>query len=261
MDVVLSTSGAHLDRANEDFVGAVPGAIVLVDGAGIRNADHLCRHGVAWYAHGLGGLLLGRLSRDTTTDLGTVLAEAIDEVTSWHQDTCDVTDPSSPSATVATARVADGRLDHLVLGDSVVVVDHVDGTVVIDDRREPDLASPFRAELAALEAGTPEHDAARGKAVAAFRAARNQAGGFWVAKDDGRVAVEARTGTHPLEQVSAVVVLSNGASRVVDRFGLLDWDQLSGCDPDDILRMVREAERAGGIQPDDATLATARFSA
>ena len=49
---------------NEDFVAAVPTAAVLLDGAGIAGTESICRHGVAWYTHRLGGVLLGRLSRD-----------------------------------------------------------------------------------------------------------------------------------------------------------------------------------------------------
>ena len=63
------------------------------------------------------------------------------------------------------------------------------------------------------------------------------------------------------EEVSAVVVLSNGASRVVDLFGLVGWGEVSALEPDDVVRMVRDAERSGGVAADDATLATARFGA
>ena len=180
MRATFATSGAHDDRGNEDFVGAGPAALVLVDGAGIRNAEHLCRHGVVWYAHGLGGVLLARLSRDASTPLTEVLADAIDEVTSWHRGTCDVADPSSPSATVALVRVTDGKVQHLVLGDSVVLVDHAQGTAVVEDRREPDIARPFRDRLAALEPGTATYDEARRAAITTFRASRNQPGGFWL---------------------------------------------------------------------------------
>jgi hypothetical protein len=259
--VATATSAAHPDRGNEDFIGAVPGAVVLVDGAGIRGVESLCRHGVAWYAHGLGGLLLSRLSRDTTTSLREVLAEAIEQVTSWHRDTCDVRDPSSPSATVAMVRCADGRVDHLVLGDSVVVVEHRAGPLVVEDRREPDLARPLRASMVGLEPGTPAHEAARQRAITAFRANRNRPGGFWVAKEDGAAAAEAVVGEYAAADVSAVVVLSNGASRVVDRFGLLDWRDLSTREPADIIAMVRDAEREAAVEPDDATLACTRFGA
>lgn len=261
MLVRTATAPGHPDRVNEDFVGAVADAAVLVDGAGIRDAGHLCRHGVAWYAHRLGGTLLTRLSLDAaeegqSTPLSTVLAAAIDEVTSLHRDTCDVHDPSSPSATVAIVRVARGRVDHLVLGDSVVVLDRFEGPpLVVEDRREPETARPWREVLAGVTPGSPEHDRIRGEAVTTFRASRNQPGGFWVAKDDGRVVAEAITGGHAVAEMSAFALLSNGASRAVDTFGLIGWDEVSAHAPEELIRMVREAELARSVAADDATAA------
>lgn len=259
MRVTTATAPGHAGRANEDFVGAVAHAAVLVDGAGIRDAEHLCRHGVAWYAHRLGGNLLARLSLDgasrgAATDLATIVAAAIDEVTWLHRDTCDVQDPSSPSATVAIVRVTADRVDHFLLGDSVVVLDRLDATPqVVEDRREVELGSPWRDALAPLEPGSAEFERVRGEAVTLFRASRNQPGGFWVAKDDGQVAGEAIIGSHPVEELTSAVLLSNGASRVVDRFGLLEWHELSSHHPEDLVRMVRAAEQAGSVDPDDAT--------
>jgi hypothetical protein len=261
MRVTTATAPGHPGRANEDFAGAVAHAAVLVDGAGIRDAGYLCRHGVAWYAHRLGGNLLARLSLDgggagPLTDVATIVAAAIDEVTSLHRDTCDVQDPSSPSATVAVVRVAGDRVDHLLLGDSVIVIDRTDGVAqVVEDRREIELGTPWRDALAALEPGSAEYDQVRGEAVTLFRASRNQPGGFWVAKDDGRVVSEAIVGSHPIDEVAGVVLLSNGASRVVDRFGLLGWHEISSYEPDELLRLVRDAERAASVDSDDATVA------
>ena len=259
-----ATSAAHPVRANEDFVGAVPGAVVIVDGAGITGAEDICRHGTAWYAHRLGTILLARLSLAgagrTRPDLAEVLAAAIEEVTDAHRDECRVTDPSSPCGTVGVLRVADGRVDHLLLGDSVVVLDLVEGPPhVVEDRREPDTARPFREALSGVAEGTPEHARVLEEARTVFRSRRNQPGGFWVAKDDGSVVAEAVTGSDDVKTLRGAVVLSNGASRVVDRFGLLTWAQLPTHDPDDLIRMVREAERAGGVDADDATVACWRW--
>jgi hypothetical protein len=90
----MATRPGHPGRANEDFVGAVPGAVVLLDGAGIRGSEHLCRHGTAWFAHRLGTALLARLP--ASADLAALLAESISEVAALHHDTCDLADPSSP---------------------------------------------------------------------------------------------------------------------------------------------------------------------
>jgi len=85
MLAALATSAGHPGRTNEDFVGAVPGAVVLLDGAGIPGVESLCRHGVAWYTHLLGGSLLGRLSGGGAPSLVSVLADAIDQLAGEHR--------------------------------------------------------------------------------------------------------------------------------------------------------------------------------
>ncbi|MDF1602715.1 protein phosphatase 2C domain-containing protein [Nocardioides sp. YIM 152315] len=247
MRVTMATSPGHVGRDNEDFVGAVPASVVLLDGAGIPGAEQLCRHGVAWYAHSLGAAVLGRLSRGPGVDLVGALAESIDEVTGRHRGTCDVADPSSPQATVAMVRVTDGRLDHLVLGDSYVVLAGV-RPVVLADPRELDVRAAVIAE----------HDdlAAR---IDAFRARRNRPGGYWIAKDDPAAAAEAVTGSVPLASLDDVAVLSNGVRRLVDPYGVLGWaglmERLRAGGPDDVLSRLRAVEPHPDGAPDDATVA------
>ena len=108
MRVTMTSVAARAGRANEDFTGAVPTAAVLIDGAGIPGTESICRHGVAWYASRLGGSLLGLLSLVRDRSLSALLAEAIEQVTDDHRDTCDVANPISPSATVAILRLSDG---------------------------------------------------------------------------------------------------------------------------------------------------------
>jgi len=261
--LTMATSPGHPGRDNEDFVGAVVDAVVLVDGAGISGIEEVCRHGIAWYAHRLGATILARLSLaqgGANAALTAIVSAAIDEVTDAHRGTCDVADPSSPSTTVAVVRVAAGRAEHLLLGDSVLVFDAVDAPVqVVEDRREPGIARPYREQLAVLAPGGVDADQVRNQAITAFRAQRNQPGGFWVAKDSGNVVEHAATGSRPLDSLRTVTLLSNGASRAVDRFALLRWQQVPAHDPRDLIRLVREAERASGVAPDDATAVRWQF--
>lgn len=55
MRVTMTSAAARTGHANEDFTGAVPTGVVLIDGAGIAGTESICRHGVAWYASHLGG--------------------------------------------------------------------------------------------------------------------------------------------------------------------------------------------------------------
>ncbi|MGC4812850.1 hypothetical protein ACLQ29_20195 [Micromonospora sp. DT228] len=263
MHVSLVTSVGRADRRNEDFVGAVPGAVVLLDGAGIPGAESLCRHGVAWYTHRLGGALLGHLSADDGRDLAAVLATAIDEIAAAHRDTCDIADPSSPQATVVLARAHRGRLDYLLLADSFLVLDQAHGGPrVITDEREVTARRDCSAPLAGVARGTPEYDRVRASCARVLRARRNRPGGYWIAKDDPRAAWEAVTGSRSLADLNGVALLSNGASRIVSPYGLTDWpgvrDVLATHGPSEVVRRVRQAEAGGGPDaqpPDDATVA------
>ncbi|MET8837026.1 hypothetical protein ABZV78_24355 [Micromonospora sp. NPDC004540] len=265
MRVSMTTSAGTAGRPNEDFVGAVPGAVVLLDGAGIPGTESICRHGVAWYTHRLGGALLGRLSRGDGRDLTAILADTIGEVAAEHRGTCDLGNPGSPQATVLIVRADGDRLDHLLLADSFLVLDQVrGGPEVVTDGREATARRVCSAPLEGVPPGTAEYDRVRASCVEALRARRNQPGGYWIAKDDPRAAEEAVTGSRPLHDLHGVALLSNGASRIVSPYGLTGWpgvlDLLAADGPAGVVRLVRQAEdrAAGGPEarvPDDATVA------
>jgi hypothetical protein len=252
----MTSVAAWAGRVNEDFTGATPTAAVLIDGAGIPGSESVCRHGVAWYAHRLGGSLLSLLSLARDSSLPALLAEAIERVTDGHRDTCDVSSPISPSATVAILRLNGSSVEYLVLGDSVLVLDRVDeAPLVVSDPREVIISRSYQAAYeAAIEGSDEAHRILRD-----LRANRNQPGGFWVAKDDPRAADEAITGDCPTSEVTGAALLSNGASRIVDRFGLAGWPEvmaiLAAGGPDDIIHRVRQAEARHGVAADDATIA------
>jgi hypothetical protein len=261
----MATSAGSASQPNQDFVGAVPGAVVLLDGAGIPGTESICSHGVAWYTHRLGGALLGRLSKGDGRDLAAILAATIGEIADDHRGTCDITNPSSPQATVLIIRAHEGRLDYLLLADSFLVLDEIGGDPkVITDEREVTARRIATAPLDGVPAGTPEYDRVRDSCIEALWARRNQPGGYWIAKDDPHAAEEAVTGSRPLDDLASVSLLSNGASRIVSPYGLTEWHrvlELLGADgPTEIIRRVRLAEAgmsAGpdGSIPDDATVA------
>ena len=182
MRVTMASVGARPGRANEDFVGVVPAGAVLVDGAGISGIEEICRHGVAWHATRLGGELLGLLGLDSDRGLPALLGEAIERVADAHRGICDLTDPSSPSATVAILRLRGDRAEYLVLGDTVVVLGRAGSPFVVSDPREVTFGRPYRAALEAAAEGSAEYEKARDEFIEALRANRNQPGGFWVAK-------------------------------------------------------------------------------
>ncbi|MEU6714386.1 integrase [Nonomuraea sp. NPDC046802] len=255
MRVTMTSVAKRADRANEDFTCAGPTAAVLLDGAGIPGTESICRHGVAWYANRLGGSLLSLLSLVRDRSLSALLAQAIEQVTDDHRDTCDVANPISPSATVAIVRLSDGLLEYLVLGDSVLVLDRADDApLVVSDPREVIISRSYQPAIEAATAGSDEYH----RLLRDLRANRNQPGGFWLAKDDPQAADEAITGSCPISELNGAALLSNGASRIVDRFQLADWPEvlavLASSGPAEIIRRVRQAEARHAVAADDATI-------
>ncbi|TNY38823.1 protein phosphatase 2C domain-containing protein [Thermomonospora catenispora] len=236
---------------NEDRAVTGDGWAVLLDGATVRpGVDSGCVHGPRWLAGRLAGALARRLAGGTRAALADVLAESIAETCDAHRG-CDLANPDSPSATAAIVRAREGRLDWLVLADSPVVVDLGDRLEVICDDR-----------VARLPSYTPE----------AVRALRNSPDGFWVASTRPEAAYEALTGSVALADVRRAALFSDGAARLVERFGRLDWpalvDLLDREGPLELVRRTREAERAEteaeravrrGKPHDDATAVLLRF--
>jgi hypothetical protein len=78
------------------------------------------------------------------------------------------------------------------------------------------------------------------------------------AKDDPRVVDEAIIGSCPANEVRATALLSNGASRLVDTFGLTGWagllHLLETDGPGEIIPSVMETEACDRITTDDATI-------
>jgi Protein phosphatase 2C len=266
--VVFASIPAKPNQPNEDFVAATPDAVVLLDGAGTpTGSESGCVHGVAWFVRRLGTALLSSMTRDDGSDLVECLAASIGGVRSLHADTCDLEHPGSPSATVVAVKVREQTLDYLVLADSMLVLDLSTELRVVTDDREAQIGAQFRARMDALPNGTLEHEKAHREYIESLRAHRNRPGGFWVASIEPDAAAQALTGSVPRTKVRAAAVLSDGASRLVDRFGLATWrgalKTLDALGPCELLRQVREAEKNDphgsrwprGKAHDDATAA------
>jgi hypothetical protein len=229
---------------NEDYVVAGPDWAVVLDGATApAGVDSGCVHDVPWLVHQLAGALAGRLATGESGSLADILAAAVKQVGTAHADTCDLANPDSPSSTVAMARWGDGRLECLVLADSPIVVRCTDGDIrVVEDDRLLHLPGglPYTREL--------------------VRSHRNRPGGFWVASTSQAAAYEAVTATFPEDGIDTVALLTDGVTRLVERYGHT-WHGLVGelrtSGPEHVIGLVRDAERAApaahGKPHDDAT--------
>lgn len=124
----------------------------------------------------------------------------------------------------------------------------------------------LRAPVDELPTGTPEHAAALAQYREDLTGLRNRPGGFWIAGPEPRAAEHALTGTVPLESLASVTLLSDGGTRLVDRFNFADWpgvlDALGPSGPDELIRRVRATENGDpdgqrwphGKARDDATV-------
>jgi hypothetical protein len=249
---VTYATAATPGQANEDYVVAGPDWALVLDGATKRaDVDSGCMHGAGWLVRNLAGQLAQRLAAEHGETLPDLLAEAIKATCHAHADTCDLSNPDSPSATVVILREHAARLDWLVLADSPLVLD-LDGDIraIVDDR------------TAHLPSYTTE----------AVRAARNSPDGFWVASTRPEAAYQAVTGSISADQVRRAGLFSDGAARLVERYGQLDWpellDLLDSHGPEAVIERTRaaelaetDAERAGrrGKRHDDATAVLVRF--
>jgi hypothetical protein len=233
MRIETATASGTPGAPNEDFVAvALPagghgGALVLLDGVTPPPGNGGCVHSVPWFTARLGGALLElSLSRPGST-LATCLSAAIAGTADAHRDSCDLSHPLTPQATVVAVRWGADELEHLVLSDSVLLFEGADGavTAVLDDR------------IDRLRAA--------GRRVAPLR---NLPGGFFTAAADPAVAGRAVTGRAPAASVRAVAALSDGAARGVEVFGTDDWASafalLHKEGPEALLTRVRELESA-----------------
>ena len=207
MRVMLATDPGTPGWPNEDFAAVAPGAAVLLDGATTfpPGTDNGCAHGVAWYARTLGTALLAAIAADPPFPLGDALAGAIGQVRSAHEDTCDLSNPVTPAATVTAARTAGDRIELLALSDSSIVADFAGG--------RPPLV------ITGTHRGASTSPEAAGAAI---------------------------TQTLPAAGLRGIALLSDGATRITDRFGLLGWEDVIQIARDEgpaaLIRRVRDAE-------------------
>jgi protein phosphatase 2C-like protein len=245
--VLLATDPSSPDWPNEDFAAAAPGLAVLLDGAGSPGGQAGgCGHGVAWFARTLGGLITAG-ARDLELPLDKVLSQAIEQVRMLHADSCDLSHPASPSATVLIVRQAGKLIEYLVLGDSVLLLWPRAGQVgVISDARLGELGDRLRSSYEGMPNGLAERRARRRDYLSRLDAERNKPTGYWIAAADPAAAQHAITGTEAISSLSAIALLSDGAGRLVDRYHQASWAELAAIvtehGPAELIRRVRATE-------------------
>jgi hypothetical protein len=273
MQVTLASRSSPGAVSNEDFIAATASVVVVVDGASVPpELGTGCGHGTAWFARRLGTQLLALLTTQADHSPADGLAQAISEVAALHADTCDLSHPGSPSATVAILREQPEAVEYLVLGDTTVLLDEPAGLRVVTDDRLEHVAAAQHGAMHQHATGSADHARTFAELVTEQRRHRNHPDGFWVASTDPAAAQHALTDTVPHAGLRRAAVLSDGATRLVDRFGLVDWPRflhvLAEQGPDAIIAQVRAAEHSDpdgrrwprGKRHDDASVAFCRLT-
>ncbi|WP_030153657.1 protein phosphatase 2C domain-containing protein [Streptomyces sp. NRRL S-244] len=253
MRIDLASAPGNPERPNEDWLSAaIPaaggGVLVALDGVTPPAGEVGCSHGVPWFAARLGGRLTELSGSRRDMPLDRILAEAIRGTADAHRQTCDLSHVRTPQATVVMARWDEEYVEHLVLSDSVLLLEAPGGevTAVLDDRLDRIPRERLRTQASA-------------------DALRNAEGGFFTAAADPEVAARAVTGRTPRERVRALAALTDGASRWTDTFGEGDWAQclavLRKEGAESLIARVRTLEsdparpRTRGKRHDDASAA------
>ncbi|MEU6310107.1 protein phosphatase 2C domain-containing protein [Streptomyces sp. NPDC047014] len=211
MRIDLASAPGNRERPNEDWLSAsLPtsggGVLVALDGVTPPGGGDGCVHGVPWFTARLGGRLTELSGSRRDMPLARILAESVRATADAHRGTCDLSHVRTPQATVVVVRWDEAYVEHLVLSDSVLLLQAPGGavTAVLDDRLDRIPREVLRS-------------------TAATDALRNAEGGFFTAAADPAVAARALTGRTPRERVRAVAALTDGASRWTDTFGEGDW--------------------------------------
>jgi hypothetical protein len=245
--VDFATAPGVAGRINEDWVGACPTAAVVLDGVTAPGGMSTgCRHGVPWYVRQLGSHVLGEAARNPDVALADCLGVAIDSTARAHAETCNLSDPGTPSATVAMLRFTQDLFEYLVLSDATIVLDTITGLDIITDQSVSDFAASQRKALHQTRPGTPEHDELLRDLVSEQRRYRNQPGGYWLAASDPSASAHATTGSMPLSALQRAALVSDGASAIVDTYRVWTWveflDALDRTGSSRTLAAVRETE-------------------
>jgi hypothetical protein len=207
MRVALATEPGTPGWPNEDFAAIAPGAAVLLDGATTFP----------------GGIDIGCVHGVAwyARTLGGLLLSAI------------IADPPAPLADCLAAAIGEVRARH-------------EGTCDLGNPATPAAtvtavrASPAGFDILALSDSVVAADYADGRPPLVITDDHR------AASADPDVARRARTATVPADGLRGIALLSDGATRITDRYGLLDWPAFLAVirdhGPADLIRQVRAAE-------------------
>ncbi|GAB2867376.1 protein phosphatase 2C domain-containing protein [Actinocorallia aurea] len=202
------------DWPNEDFVAATDGAVVVLDGCSLPPGTDLgCRHGTAWYARTLGLELLGRMldAPEGPLDRGNALRACL----------------AGAIEAVALRHTGTCDLRHPATPAATVLA--------LRER-------PEGVEYLVLADSVMLLDSGDSVEVVSREYARTYAAA------DPAAASRAITGARPPGALRRAALLTDGATRLADRFKILGWQELLTLlavdGPEALIDRTRAAEEA-----------------
>ena len=223
-----------------DRVVVTGNAVMVLDGA---SAFEPADVPPGEYASRLGAAIAAALAVAPEAPLPSVLGEAI---TATAAELGLAGDAGCPSSTVAMARLADGALDLLALGDSYIFYGTGPGTGTLTDDRLAGLHLPQQRQYRErLAAGGGYGDAHRDLLRALQRGQRlrrNRPGGYWIAAADPAAASHALAITLPATAETWAVLATDGVVNTARHLGLDDWPALARSGPADLARLLRHCQ-------------------
>jgi len=240
----------------QDRVHTAPNAVIVLDGA-TAFAPNAVDAGT--YADDLGGRIVAHLADRPSAELAGVLATAIADT----RDHLGLSPGDSPSSTVSIVRITQAHIDVLVLGDSPVIVGHIDQQpeVIVDDRLSR-LANPHRAEYRRRLAdghGYDEPHRAMLREIQIVQAAhRNRAEGYFIAEADPNASDHAITRRYTRRRVGWAVLATDGAADLLQHLGLANWPAIAADSTQSLRLLRRAADWEAHDDPDGSQLPRAK---
>jgi hypothetical protein len=245
------------------------GGVAVLDGA---SSELPSQRDGGWYAEQLASEL-ERSAACTAVrcrGLRSVLQEAICAVAARMGE-------DRPSCTVGLARWSSDELELLILGDITAVVYLDDGELVAvtDERLDtvaPELRRAYKESLRAGNGFGGRHRSHLATLQAAQRRMRNIPGGYWIAEANPEAASHAYQRTFPLTKVTALLLFTDGVSKAVTQYELMDWQHVrtvvASGGPQALFDQICQAEESDpdgrrwprGKDQDDKALAYVAFS-
>ncbi len=245
--VEWATDQGSPERLNEDFVAAAPGAVVVLDGCGLPLGTDLgCVHGTAWYSRSLGTRLLARM----LDGAGPPAGSPVGPPEGAHRP------GTRPLVARLAGAIADVAAAHRLSCDLRVPTTPAATVLALRARGE-------LVDYLVLADSTVLLEGRDG--------VREITGGPYYAAADPAVADAAITGTVPAAELRRAVLLTDGATRLADMFGVTDWAGLAALaadpGPAGLIERTREIERTDfqavrwprNKVHDDATVAVCGF--